>query len=63
VKKASIKHKPRHPADVLASWADISKAKRLLGWRPQTTFKNGIRELIDWYNENRGRGREIATER
>ncbi len=30
-KRASIEYKPRHPADVLATWADIEKAERLLG--------------------------------
>ena len=29
-KKAAIEHQPRHPADVLATWADIDKAERLL---------------------------------
>ena len=33
-KKAQIEFQPRHPADVPATWADISKAKRLLGWQP-----------------------------
>ena len=29
--------------------ADISKAKRMLGFTPATTLENGIRELSDWY--------------
>ncbi|MBC8264650.1 MAG: GDP-mannose 4,6-dehydratase [Anaerolineales bacterium] len=33
-KQASIEYKPRHPADVLATWAGISKAARLLALRP-----------------------------
>jgi len=52
----------RHPADVLATWADISKAKKLLKWRPQTPFKDGVARLVDWYNENREWASQIATE-
>jgi len=32
-KKGNLAYWSRHPADVLATWADISKANRLLGWR------------------------------
>jgi len=34
-KKAQIGFQPRHPADVPATWADISKSKELLSWRPE----------------------------
>jgi len=60
-KGAVLEHKPRHPADVLATWADISKAERLLGWRPQTRFEFGILQLMNWYRENRAWASEIAT--
>ena len=59
---ARIKTKERHPADVLATWADISKAKTLLKWRPHTPFKDGVARLVDWYRENRSWAKEIATE-
>ncbi len=52
-KKANLEHHPFHPADVRATWADIQKAERLLGWRPQVTFRQGITELVRWYQENR----------
>ncbi len=60
--KANINYKPRHPADVLATWADISKANKLLKWRPETPFKDGVARLVDWYRENRSWAKEIATE-
>jgi nucleoside-diphosphate-sugar epimerase len=60
-KKANIEYRPRHPADVLATWADIGKAERLLGWRPETRFREGIVRLVVWYLESRGWAREIAT--
>jgi nucleoside-diphosphate-sugar epimerase len=60
--KAKVHSVPRHPADVLATWADISKAKRLLKWRPRTPFKNGLSRLVDWYNENREWASQISTQ-
>lgn len=59
---ANIVNEPRHPADVLATWADIAKAERLLGWRPQTSFEQGVRNLVDWYEENRAWARQIRTD-
>ncbi len=52
-KRANIVYKPRHPADVLATWADIGKAERVLGWRPQTSFAEGVAQLVTWYRVNR----------
>ena len=34
-KKAVIDHKPFHIADLMETWADIEKAKNLLGWEPK----------------------------
>ena len=60
-KKAIIKYRPRHQADVPASWAGISKAERLLGWRPQSTFEDGVARLVTWYQENREWARQGET--
>ena len=60
-KKAAIEYRPRHPADVLATWADISKAERLLGWRPQSPFEEGVARLVPWYRTNREWARDIVT--
>jgi UDP-glucuronate 4-epimerase len=68
-KKAAIEYRPRHPADVLATWADISKAEKLLtlrpgsgqGWRPQFTFREGLARLVSWYQENREWAKDIVT--
>jgi len=60
-KKAAIEYRPRHPADVLATWADISKAEELLNWRPQLSFEQGVAGLVAWYQENRGWARDVAT--
>ncbi|MDY5738295.1 MAG: SDR family oxidoreductase [Candidatus Onthomorpha sp.] len=43
---------PERPGDIKHSNADISKAKRLLGYDPQWSFEKGIQAAIDWYKEN-----------
>jgi UDP-glucuronate 4-epimerase len=60
--KAIQKQKPGHPADVPATWADISKARRMLGWSPQTGFEQGMRNLVEWYEANRSWAKEIDTD-
>lgn len=58
---AILEHRPLHPADVPATWADISKAERLLGWRPRTDVAAGFAELVQWYQHNRTWARDILT--
>ena len=43
---------PQRPGDIKHSNADISKARRLLGYDPDWSFDRGIREAIAWYKEN-----------
>jgi len=61
-RKAYIEYRPRHPTDVLATWADIGKAERLLGWRPQTRFESGVLRLVNWYEGNRAWASGIVTQ-
>lgn len=50
---AKIDHRPAHPADVPATWADVSKAGRILDWTPQVPIEEGLRRSVAWYRENR----------
>lgn len=50
--KPIIKEMPMQPGDVDRTYADISKAKRLLKYNPQTSFKNGIKKFTSWYLNN-----------
>jgi len=59
--KARIENRPRHPADVLATWASIEKAKARLGWTPEVSFREGVRRLVEWYDANREWTRTIVT--
>lgn len=43
---------PDRAGDIKHSNADISKAKELLGYKPDYSFKDGIRLAIEWYKEN-----------
>lgn len=52
-KKASIDYKPFHIADMTETWADISKAERLLGWTPKIGLEEGIEKTLEWYKANR----------
>jgi len=40
---------PDQPGDVPITWADIDKAKRLLGYSPQTSMEEGLRNFVAWY--------------
>ncbi len=58
-RKAIIQREPRHPADMMVTWADTSKANKVLGWQATTTVEEGLRKTVAWYQENRSWARDI----
>jgi len=42
-------HVEPRPGEVKRLVADISKAKELLGWKPNYTIEEGLKKFIDWY--------------
>jgi UDP-glucuronate 4-epimerase len=54
-KKASINRLPEQPGDVPLTCADISKARRLLGYAPTTKLAEGLPKFVDWFRAT-GRG-------
>ena len=48
-KAAQIDRQPTQPGDVPQTFADISKARALLGYNPQTQIEEGIRKFVDWF--------------
>jgi UDP-glucuronate 4-epimerase len=47
--KAIIDRQPMQPGDVPVTFADISKARRLLGYSPTTKIEDGIPKFIEWF--------------
>ncbi len=50
---AKIKNRPSHHASVEITFADIGKAKELLGWEPVTSIEEGTSKLVLWFRNNR----------
>lgn len=48
-----IKQLPMQPGDVDRTFADISKAKKLIGYNSKTSFKEGIENFVEWYKINK----------
>lgn len=61
-KPAHVERRPAHPADMLANWANVEKAKALLNWEPQVTLQEGVANLIAWYNAERSWACQIHTD-
>ncbi|WP_456392528.1 SDR family NAD(P)-dependent oxidoreductase [Persephonella sp.] len=61
-KKAKIEYKPFHKADMKETWADIEKAEKLLGWKPQIDIDEGLKRTVEWYLENRDWVRDVSVE-
>jgi nucleoside-diphosphate-sugar epimerase len=61
-KTAIIEKQPFHKADMMATWADITKAKRLLDWSPSIALREGIQKTVDWYITNKTWATNISTE-
>jgi UDP-glucuronate 4-epimerase len=48
-RKAIVKRESPQQGDVPLTWAEISKAGKLLGYRPQTTLEEGLKKFVAWY--------------
>ena len=47
--KSKIIYAPERLGDIKGSVADISKIKRVIGWKPKYIFEQGIKETIEWF--------------
>jgi nucleoside-diphosphate-sugar epimerase len=61
-KRADLRYAPANKADMSASWADVSKARALLGWQPQVGLDEGIRAVVDWYLQEHAWASQVDTE-
>lgn len=51
-KRAKINQRPEQPGDMPLTCADISKARKLLGYNPTAKFSDGLPKFIDWFLHN-----------
>ena len=51
-KKAKIRYEDRPIGDVNKTFGNITKAKKVLNWKPVVSFEDGIKKFIDWYKDN-----------
>lgn len=58
--KAIIDRQPLQPGDVPQTFADVTKARRLLGYDPQTPIEEGIARFVEWFRE-RSNGSAAAS--
>ena len=47
---ARIEQLPEQPGDVPQTWADLEKARALLGYQPRTSYQDGVRCFVEWMN-------------
>nr|MBP9510609.1 GDP-mannose 4,6-dehydratase [Fusobacteriaceae bacterium] len=50
-KKANLEKLPMQPGDVERTYADLTKIKRLVGYAPENSFKQGVEKFVKWYFE------------
>jgi len=54
-RRANLVEAPMMDADVAYTYADITKARRLLGYDPEVGVSDGVRRFFEWYGQNVGR--------
>jgi len=55
-KQANIDYQPARPEDMPMTCADLTKAQRLLGYKPKVDFADGVTQFVEWF-----RGREAGA--
>jgi len=60
-RQAKIEHRPAHKTDVRATWANIARAKQLLGWQPRFSHEQGLEDAVQWYKDNRDWASRVET--
>jgi UDP-glucuronate 4-epimerase len=53
--EARIDERPPQPGDVEQTWADVTRARELLGYEPTTDFREGVRRFVRWFREEGNR--------
>jgi nucleoside-diphosphate-sugar epimerase len=61
-KKARVARRDFQKTDMLATWADIGKAERLLHWAPTISLEEGLRKTVEWYLDNREWAKDLQID-
>ena len=59
-REAILDRQPEQPGDVPRTWANIDKARRLLGYAPATRLREGVARFVEWYRATDGGHRPSA---
>ncbi len=60
-RKAHVEQHPFHKADMQANWANVKKAGRLFGWHPEVSLNEGMRRMVEWYQQEREWASQVLT--
>lgn len=60
-RKAEVELRPRHPADMMTSLANVEKAGAMFGWEPNVALLDGIERMIGWYEQEREWAQHVDT--
>ena len=53
-KEPIIDQQPMQPGDVPRTYADVTRAKELLGYEPRISMREGMRRFVEWYRATEG---------
>jgi UDP-glucuronate 4-epimerase len=56
--KATLNFAPVPPGDVHTTFADIAKSKKVLGFEPTTSLREGLQHFVNWYVDYHNKGAE-----
>ncbi len=60
-KKAVVEYGPAVQADMRSNWADVTKAGKMLGWKPKVGLREGVERLYEWYAAERAWAKDVLT--
>ena len=52
-RRAILEQLPEQVGDVKETYADVAKAKRILGWEPKVGIEEGIKKYVEWHGLHR----------
>jgi UDP-glucuronate 4-epimerase len=61
-KTARIKRLDFQKTDMMATWADIGKAKDILSWEPRVPLEEGLGKTVEWYLQNREWAKDLKID-